>query len=56
MRRVIVIAVAGASLAGCSSFSMDAFKSAPPTVQGGDGKSFIAIAGSTTKLYAARMA
>jgi len=33
MRRVIVIAVAGASLAGCSSFSMDAFKSAPPTVQ-----------------------
>jgi hypothetical protein len=39
MRRVIVIAVAGASLAGCSSFpsmpsfSLDAFKSAPPTVQ-----------------------
>ncbi|MDO8398488.1 MAG: hypothetical protein Q7T45_11780 [Bradyrhizobium sp.] len=37
MRRVVVIAVAGASLAGCSSlpssFSMDAFKSAPPTVQ-----------------------
>src|SRR5664279_3261740 len=33
MRRVIAIAVAGASLAGCSSFSLDAFKSAPPTVQ-----------------------
>lgn len=33
MRRVIVIAVAGASLAGCSSFSMDYFKSTPPTVQ-----------------------
>ena len=33
MRRVIVIAVTGASLAGCSSFSMDAFKSTPPTVQ-----------------------
>jgi hypothetical protein len=39
MRRVIVIAVAGVSLAGCSSFpsmssfSLDAFKSAPPTVQ-----------------------
>ena len=33
MRRVIVIAAAGASLAGCSSFSLDAFKSAPPTVQ-----------------------
>jgi hypothetical protein len=37
MRRVIVIAVAGAALAGCSSlpssFSLDAFKSAPPTVQ-----------------------
>jgi hypothetical protein len=33
MRRVVVIAVAGASLAGCSSFSVDAFKSAPPTVQ-----------------------
>ena len=33
MRRVIVIAVAGASLAGCSSFSWDAFKPAPPTVQ-----------------------
>ena len=36
MRRVIVIAVAAASLAGCSSFSgfsLDAFKSAPPTVR-----------------------
>jgi hypothetical protein len=33
MRRVIVIAVAGASVAGCSSFSLDTFKSAPPTVQ-----------------------
>lgn len=37
MRRFIVIAVAGASLAGCSSlptsFSMDAFKPTPPTVQ-----------------------
>ena len=33
MRRVVVIAVAGASLAGCSSFSMDAFKPTPPTVQ-----------------------
>ena len=33
MHRVIAIAVAGASLAGCSSFSMDYFKSAPPPVQ-----------------------
>ena len=33
MRRVIVIAAAGVGLAGCSSFSMDAFRSAPPTVQ-----------------------
>jgi hypothetical protein len=33
MRRLIVIAVAGASLAGCSSFSMDAFRPTPPTVQ-----------------------
>jgi hypothetical protein len=31
MRRVIVIAVAGMGLAGCSSFSLDTFKSAPPT-------------------------
>jgi len=31
MRRVFVIAVAGASLAGCSSFSTD--KPTPPTVQ-----------------------
>jgi hypothetical protein len=33
MRRFIVIAAAGLSLAGCSSLSWDTFKSAPPTVQ-----------------------
>jgi hypothetical protein len=33
MYRVIAIAVAGLTLAGCSSFSMDYFKSAPPTMQ-----------------------
>src|ERR1700682_4366474 len=33
MRRVIVIAVSGASLAGCSSFSLDSFKPTPPSVQ-----------------------
>jgi hypothetical protein len=33
MRPVIAIAVAGASLAGCSSFSLDSFKSAPPLVK-----------------------
>jgi hypothetical protein len=33
MRRVFVIAIAGASLGGCSSFSLDYFKSTPPTVQ-----------------------
>ena len=33
MRRVIVVALAGASLAGCSSFSWDSLKSAPPVVQ-----------------------
>jgi hypothetical protein len=33
MRNIIAIAVAGASLAGCSSFSMDSFKSAPPLVK-----------------------
>jgi hypothetical protein len=33
MRRVIAIAAAGLTLAGCSSFSFDAFKSTPPTVQ-----------------------
>ncbi|RJF70214.1 hypothetical protein [Rhodopseudomonas palustris] len=31
MRRLVVIAAAGLSLAGCSSMSFDAFKSAPPT-------------------------
>ena len=33
MRRVIAIAAAGLTLAGCSSFSFDAFTSTPPTVQ-----------------------
>jgi len=33
MLRVIVIALAGASLAGCSSFSFDSLMPAPPTVQ-----------------------
>ena len=33
MRRVIVIALAGMSLAGCSSFSLDSFRPAPPAVQ-----------------------
>lgn len=33
MHRVIAIAAAGLSLAGCSSFSMDSFKSAPPPMQ-----------------------
>ena len=33
MRRVIVIAAMGLSLAGCSSFSLDVFKPTPPTVQ-----------------------
>jgi hypothetical protein len=33
MRRVIAIAVAGMGLAGCSSFSLDSFKPAPPVVQ-----------------------
>jgi hypothetical protein len=32
MRRVIAIAIAGMGLAGCSSFSLDSFKSAPPLV------------------------
>lgn len=32
MRRVIVVAVTAMGLAGCSSFSFDSFKSAPPTV------------------------
>ena len=33
MRRVLVIAVAGMGLAGCSSFSLDSLKSTPPPVQ-----------------------
>ena len=33
MRRIVMIAVAGASLGGCSSFSVDAFKPTPPTLQ-----------------------
>ena len=33
MRRVIAIAVTGMSLAGCSSFSMDSLRPAPPAVQ-----------------------
>ena len=33
MHRIIVIAAAGLSLAGCSSFSLDSFKSAPPPMQ-----------------------
>src|SRR6266700_3018239 len=33
MRRVIALAIVGASLGGCSSFSLDYFKSTPPTVQ-----------------------
>src|SRR3954464_1580778 len=33
MRRIIAIAVTGASLAGCSSLSFDSFKSAPPMVK-----------------------
>jgi hypothetical protein len=33
MRRVIAIAVAGMGLAGCSSFSLDSLKPAPPAVQ-----------------------
>ena len=33
MRGAIVIVMAGVSLAGCSSFSMDAFRPTPPTLQ-----------------------
>jgi hypothetical protein len=33
MRRVIAIAVAGTSLAGCSSLSWDSFKPTPPSIQ-----------------------
>src|SRR5580698_6463621 len=32
MRRVIVIAITGFSLAGCTSYSLDMFKSTPPSV------------------------
>lgn len=33
MRRVMAIVFTGASLAGCSSLSLDAFRAAPPSVQ-----------------------
>jgi len=33
MHRIIAIAITGASLAGCSSFSLDSFKPAPPLVK-----------------------
>ena len=33
MRRVIAIAAAGLSVAGCSSFSTDYFKPTPPSLQ-----------------------
>src|ERR1700739_4951483 len=33
MSRVIAMAVAGMSLAGCSSFSLDSFKPTPPPIQ-----------------------
>jgi len=33
MHRIIAIAVTGASLAGCSSLSLDSFKPAPPLVK-----------------------
>jgi hypothetical protein len=33
MRRVIAIAIAGTSLAGCSSFSLDSLKPTPPAIQ-----------------------
>ncbi|MBI5262142.1 MAG: hypothetical protein HY852_10050 [Bradyrhizobium sp.] len=33
MRRVIAIGLAGMGLAGCSTFSWDAFKSTPPSIQ-----------------------
>jgi len=33
MRRVFAIAVAGMSLAGCSSFSLDSLKPTPPPIQ-----------------------
>jgi hypothetical protein len=33
MHRVIAVVIAGASLGGCSSFSLDYFKPTPPTIQ-----------------------
>jgi hypothetical protein len=33
MHRIIAVAITGASLAGCSSFSLDSLKSAPPMVK-----------------------
>ena len=33
MRRIIAVAITGASLAGCSSFSLDSFKPAPALVK-----------------------
>jgi len=33
MRRVVVIAIVGTGLAGCSSFSLDAFKPTPAAIQ-----------------------
>ena len=33
MHRIIAVAITGASLAGCSSFSLDSLKSAPPLVK-----------------------
>jgi len=33
MHRVILLAMAGVGLTGCSSFSLDSFKSTPPPVQ-----------------------
>ena len=32
MRRLILVAIAGASLSGCASFSLDMFRSVPPPV------------------------
>jgi hypothetical protein len=33
MRRVIAVAIAGAGLAGCASFSLDSIKPTPPPIQ-----------------------